>query len=65
MYPVYFDFDSDVREEVIESSNGKLASERDMITASNEQEFTDVLKVIFNSKKAVRVISSMLAQANS
>jgi len=65
MYPVYFDHDSDVREEIMEETNGKLLGKDNIIRAANEEEFTEVLKRTFSSKKAVRVIRALLSQAKS
>ena len=60
MYPVYFDLDSDVRDELIEKTNGKLLAPGNVIRASNEEDFTEVLKRIFSSKKTLRVIRALL-----
>ncbi len=64
MYPVSFILDSDVAEEIIEQThlepgmNGELK-------ASNEEEFIEILKRIFSSRKTARVIRALLSQAKS
>jgi len=64
IYPVRFDLDSDVAEEIIGEThvepgmNGKFQ-------ASNEEEFIEILKRIFSSRKTARVIRALLSQAKS
>jgi hypothetical protein len=65
VYPVHFHLDSDVSEELIEKTNGKLLVKDNITQASNEEEFIDILKHTFNSKKALRVIRALLTQAKS
>jgi hypothetical protein len=64
MYPVCFDLDSDVAQEIREKTHiepGKNGS----FQASNEEEFIEILKRIFSSRKAVQVIRALLSQAKS
>jgi hypothetical protein len=64
MYPVHFNLDTDIAPEVIEGSELELDGEGFPV-ASNEHEFIETLKLIFNSKKIVRVIRALLSQAGS
>jgi hypothetical protein len=64
MYPVYFDLDSDVTEELIEETHLEPGT-NGALQASNEKEFTEILKRIFSSKKTLRVIRALLTQAQS
>ena len=64
MYPVHFHFDSDVAEEIIEQTPAKPGKDGSLL-ASNEQEFTEILRRIFSSRKTLRVIHALLSQAQS
>ena len=64
MYPVYFDLDSDLAEEINQDTHVELG-ENGTFQASNEGEFIEILKRIFSSRKAVQVIRALLSQATS
>jgi hypothetical protein len=64
MYPVYFDLDSDIAEEIMRETHVELG-EDGTLQASNEEEFIKTLKRIFSSRKAVQVIRALLSQAQS
>ncbi len=64
MYPVTFDLDSDVADEILKDIHVKLGKDG-TFQASNEDEFTEILKRIFSSRKAVQVIRALLSQAKS
>ncbi len=64
MYPVSFVLDSDVADQLLEETHFEL-SENGTFKASNEEEFTGILKCIFSSRKTVRVIRALLSQAQS
>ena len=64
MYPVYFDLDSDVAKEIIEETHVEPGKNGNF-QASNEEEFIEILKRIFSSRKAVQVIRALLSQAKS
>ena len=64
MYPVSFILDSDVAEEIIEKTHVELG-EDGTLQASNEEEYIEILKRIFSSRKAVQVIRALLSQAKS
>ncbi len=70
MYPVSFDLDQDVAQEIfqgeliikdVQVEPGKDGTFR----ASNEEEFIEILKRIFSSRKALQVIRALLSQAKS
>ena len=64
MYPVYFDLDSDVAQEIIEKTHVEPRKDG-TLQASNEEEFIEILKRIFSSRKTVQVIRALLSQAKS
>ena len=64
MYPVYFDLDSDVAEEILKDIHVELGKDG-ALQASNEEEFIEILKRVFSSRKAVQVIRALLSQATS
>ncbi|MGA7500715.1 MAG: hypothetical protein WBX00_28640 [Isosphaeraceae bacterium] len=64
MYPVCFDLDSDVLEEIVEDTHVELGKDG-IFQASNEEEFIEILKRIFSSRKALQVIRALLSQAKS
>ena len=64
MYPVCFDLDSDVAGEIIEDTHVE-PGEDETFQASNEEEFIEILKRIFSSRKALQVIRALLSQAKS
>lgn len=55
LYPVIFNTDEEIKKEL----SGKIIN----LTAGNEEEFLDLLKGIFNSKRTVTIINSLLSQA--
>ena len=64
MYPVCFDLDSDVAREIIEDTHVEPGKDG-TFQATNEEEFIEILKRIFSSRKAVQVIRALLSQAKS
>jgi hypothetical protein len=64
IYPVRFHLDSDVAEEIIEETHVELGMNGNL-QASNEEEFIEILRRIFSSRKTVRVIRALLSQAKS
>jgi hypothetical protein len=67
IYPVRFALDSDVAGEIFEDFE-ETHEEPGMdilLLASNEEEFSKILKRIFSSRKTVQVIRALLSQANS
>ena len=64
IYPVRFGLDSDVAEEIIEDTHVEPCK-NGTYQASNEEEFIEILKRIFSSRKAVQVIRALLSQAKS
>jgi len=62
LYPVKID----VEEEVYEEMPDKYINifKHESIIANSEEEFMEILKVIFNSEKVLRVISVLLSQSD-
>lgn len=65
MYPVSFILDSDVAEEIDKDIHLELGKDGTTIQVSNEEEFIEILKLIFSSRKALQVIRALLSQAKS
>lgn len=55
LYPTNFYLDKDIEEEI---SEGKM----EYIIANNEEEFIHLLEKIFNSKKTIKIVQSILGQ---
>ena len=55
LYPVILNIDEAIRKE--------LSGNTPNFTAQNEEEFLDLLKSVFNSKRTVTIINSLLSQA--
>jgi hypothetical protein len=64
MYPVRFDLDSDVAGEILKDTHVELGKDG-TFQASYEEEFIEILKRIFSSRKTVQVIRALLSQAQS
>jgi len=64
MYPVSFNLDSDVSEEIIKDTHVEPGKDG-TFQASNEEDFIEILKRIFSSRKAVQVIRALLSQVKS
>jgi len=64
MYPVSFNLDSDVAEEIIKDTHVEPGKDG-TFQASNEEDFIEILKRIFSSRKALQVIRALLSQAKS
>jgi hypothetical protein len=55
MYPVYFDIDREITQEILGGKEGEL-------NAGNEEEYMGILKKIFNSSKTIKIIQAIISQ---
>jgi hypothetical protein len=55
LYPTYFDIDSEIEQEILSGKQGS-------IKADNESEYLDILRMIFNSSKTIKIIQSIISQ---
>jgi hypothetical protein len=65
LYPAYFHLDSDVYKEIGEqfkTTDFEGSTDESHIMAGSETEFIDILRLVFNSKKTIQVITFLMSQ---